>query len=73
MIKGLEGRGWGNGRISPQRSDERVRESLEGVGRRQTEVSLSRCQRETAGWVGLYVIECIEVNSEIRDQEQARW
>ena len=63
----------GNGRISPQGSDERVRESLEGVGRRQTEVSLSRCQRETAGWLGLYVTECIEVNSELRDQEEARW
>ena len=69
----MEGRGCGKGRISPQGSDERVPESLEGVGRRQTEVNLSRWGRETAGLVGLYMIDFIEVNSEICDQEEVTW
>ena len=28
---------------------------------------------ETAGFWGLYMIECIEVNSETCDQEEATW
>ena len=45
---------------------------MEGMGRRPTEVA-EPLGAERAGFWDLYVIECMEVNVEIGDQEEATW